>query len=101
MVQQYNTQGEKNIVTDALSRLDLAQKQHNEIQDTKITTQLSYVNQTDINEVLEEVFPMSPKDQRKDARLMKSLEEHKEYQLKKVEGQHLVTYKTRFTFQTH
>ena len=92
-------QGEKNIVADALSRLDLSQKQHDEIQDTKITTQLSYVNQTDINEVLEEVFPMSPKEikshQRKDARLMKSLEEHKEYQLKKVEGQRLVTYKSK------
>ena len=92
-------QGEKNIVTDALTRLELSQKQHDEIQDTKVTTQLSYVNQTDLNEVLEEVFPMSPKEikshQRKDARLMKSLEEHKEYQLKKVEGQHLVTYKSK------
>ena len=52
----------KNVVADALSHLDLTQKQHDMIVDTKNPPQLSYVNQTDINEVLEEVFPMSPNE---------------------------------------
>ena len=41
--------GEKNIIADALSRLDLSPKQHDIIDDTETTTKLSYVNQTDIN----------------------------------------------------
>ena len=53
--------GEKNVVADALSRLDLSPKQHDTIDDTETTTQLSYVNQTDIDEVSSEAFPMLPK----------------------------------------
>ena len=55
-------QGTKNVVADALSRLDMQPKQHDLISDTKVTTQLSYANQTDIDEILEEVFPLSPKE---------------------------------------
>ena len=53
--------GEKNVVADALSRLDLSPKQHDIIDDTETTTQLSYVNQTDIDEISSEAFPMLPK----------------------------------------
>ena len=53
-------QGEKNVVADALSRLDLTKQQYDEIVDTKTPSQLSYANQTDISEILEELFPMSP-----------------------------------------
>ena len=91
--------GEKNVVADALSCLDLTQKQHDMIMDTKNPPQLSYVNQTDIDEVLEDVFPMSPKEikkhQRKDKKLLKSVQENSCYQLKKVEGHNLVNYKDK------
>ena len=87
----------KNHVADALSRLDLTQKQHDMIMDTNNPPQMSYVNQTDIDEVLEEVFPMSPKEmkkyQRTDKKLLKSLRENSHCQLKKVED--LVHYKDK------
>ena len=41
------------MVADALSRLDLEPKKYDEIEDTKTLMQLSYVNQKDIDEVLE------------------------------------------------
>ena len=53
--------GKKNVIADALSHLDLSPKQHDTIDDTETTTQLSYVNQTDIDEVSSEAFPMLPK----------------------------------------
>ena len=53
--------GEKNVVADALSRLDLIPKRHDVLEDTSSPTQLSYVNQTDIDEVIKDAFPMSPK----------------------------------------
>ena len=40
--------GKKNIIVDALTRLDLSPKQHDVIDDTETTTQLSYVNQKDM-----------------------------------------------------
>ena len=80
-------QGPKNVVADALSRLDLKTKQHDEINDTQNPIQLSYVNQTDMDEVLESLFPMSPKEirshQEKDRKLLKSLEESDDYYLTK------------------
>ena len=88
----------KNVVADALSCLDLTQKQHDMIMDTK-NPHKSYVNQTGIDEVLEDVFPMPPKEikkhQRKDKKLLKSVQENSCYQLKKVEGHNLVHYKDK------
>ena len=57
--------GEKNVIADALSHLDLSPKQHDTIDVTEMTTQLSYVNQTDIDEVSSEAFPMLPKNNKK------------------------------------
>ena len=53
--------GEKNVIADALSRLDLMPKQHDVLEDTSTPKQWSYVNQTDIDEVIDDSFPMSPK----------------------------------------
>ena len=92
-------QGEKNVVADALSRLDLTKQQYDEIVDTKTPSQLSYANQTDISEILEELFPMSPQEikchQQKDEKLQKDLEEKHDYFIKKVEGQDLIMYRDR------
>ena len=67
-------QGVKNVVANALSRLDLEPKSQDEVQDTKTNNQLSYVNQTDVEEILEDVFPMSPweirQHQKKDKKLL-------------------------------
>ena len=90
-------QGEKNVVADALTRLDMQPKQHDVLEDTRTPVQLSYVTDTDINEVLEELFPMSPKEiyshQQRDQDLLKKLEVNEKYSLKKIEGQELITYK--------
>ena len=53
--------GEKNVIADALSRLDLKPKQHDVLEDTSTPTQFSYINHTDIDEVIEDAFLMSPK----------------------------------------
>ena len=49
--------------------------------------------------ILEDMFPMSPQEirqhQKKDKRLLKSLQEHKDYEVKRVEGKDLITYKKR------
>ena len=55
-------QGVKNVVADALSRLDLEPKTQDEVQDTKTPAQLTYVKQTDMEEILEDMFPMSPRE---------------------------------------
>ena len=56
-----HVKGKKNVITDALSHLHLSPKQHDVIDDTETTTQLSYVNQTDIDKISNEAFPMLPK----------------------------------------
>ena len=94
-----HVQGVKNMVADALSRLDLEPKSQDEVQDTKTNNQLSYVNQTDMEEILEDVFPMSPREirqhQKKDEKLLKSLQEHKDYDTKRIKGKDLIMYKKR------
>ena len=91
--------GVKNVVADAMSRLDLTEKHHDIIEDTTKDVQLSYANDKEMEEVMEDIFPMSPREikrhQRRDQKLMKSLEEHKDYNIKKVEGQNLIMYKNR------
>ena len=67
--------GENNVVADALSCLDLMPKQHDVLEDTSTPTQLSCVNQTDIDEIIKDAFPMSPKGirshQKKDKKITK------------------------------
>ena len=88
--------GEKNVVADALSRLDLKQKQHDEVADTKTNAELSYVNQEDIRE---ELFPMSPTEirshQQNDEKLLKNLRDNKEYRLKTIEGKEIIMYEDK------
>ena len=67
-----HVQGVKNVVADALSRLDLEPKSQDEVQDTKTNNQLSYVNQTDMDKILEDVFPMSPREIRQHQKRMKN-----------------------------
>ena len=92
-------QGHKNVVADALSRLDLQSKQHDEIDDTEHPTQLAYFKEEDVDNVLEEIFPMSPKEikshQEKDKKLQKSLQEREDYKIKKIEGQEVILYKKK------
>ena len=92
-------QGHKNVVADTLSRLDLQSKQHDEIDDTEHPTQLAYFKEEDVNNVLEEIFPMSPKEirshQEKDKKLQKSLQEQEDYKIKKIEGQEVILYKKK------
>ena len=87
-------EGKKNVVADALSRLDMIPKQYDVIAEDKKTTQLSYLSQEDI---LEEVFPMSPKEikshQEKDKQLLKYLQQDETYTITKVEGTELIHYK--------
>ena len=59
-----------------------------------------------MEEILEDVFPMSPREirqhQKKDKKLLKSLQEHNDYDTKRIEGKDLIMYKkNEFTFQTH
>ena len=65
-------ESKKNVIADTLSCLDLSPKQHDTIDDTETTTQLSYVNQTDIDEVSSEAFPMLPKTIKKLQKRIKS-----------------------------
>ena len=62
-----------------MSRLELTKCQYDEIIDTKTPPQLSYTNQEDITETMENLFPMSPREiknhQQKDKKLQQSLEE--------------------------
>ena len=82
-----HVQGTKNVVADALSRLDLKSKQHDLIEDTANPTQLSYTTEEEINEVLKQTFPMAPEEikshQRKDRTLLKWLEKDDKYHFKK------------------
>ena len=94
-----HVQGQKNVVADALSRLDLTPKQHDEINDTPHPTQLSYATEAEINEVMEELFPMAPKEirshQKKDKKLQQYLQSSDDYYLKEVEGKDLIMYKNK------
>ena len=65
-------QGVKNVVADAPSRLDLEPKSQDEVQDTKTNNKLSYVNQTDMEEILEDVFPIPPREIRQHQKRMKN-----------------------------
>ena len=93
--------GIKNVVADALSRLDMTPKQHDELEDTHKTIQLSYVTEKDI---LEETFPMAPTEirlhQQKDQKVLKYLKENKDFNLKRVEGKELITYKGKIYIPT-
>ena len=65
-----HVQAVDNVEADALSTLDLEPRLQDEVQDTKTPVQLRYVNQTDMEEILEDVFSISPRgirqDQKKD-----------------------------------
>ena len=67
-----HAQGVQNLFANALSRLDLEPKSQDEVQDTKANNQLSYVNETDMKEILEDVFPMSPREIRQHRKRIKS-----------------------------
>ena len=86
--------GKKNVVADALSRLDMQINKHDHKEDTVENQQLSYVTEEDI---IEEEFPMSPKEiashQTKDKKLIKYLQEDNRYTFNKVEGVKLIHYK--------
>jgi len=88
--------GEKNVVADALSRLQMTPKQHDELKWEPEKDQMSYVTEEDI---LEEVFPMSPKElfahQQKDKSLLSKLKDDPLYHTVKVEGKHLIHYKEK------
>ena len=88
--------GVKNKVADALSRLEMASKPHDEINDTHHTVQLSYVTQREIDN---ESFPMHPPLIRKcqeDERSLRRLVNHDpHYQKLEVEGETLVHYRNR------
>ena len=88
--------GQKNVVADALSRLDMETKRHDQVEDTEAKIQLSYVTE---GEILEEEFPMSPKEiakhQLKDKRLVKYIQEDSNYNFHMVEGIELIQYKNR------
>ena len=87
--------GVKNVVADALSRLDMSKKSQDELNDTAEPTQLSYVTE---KEIISESFPMSPieirEHQLKDSRVMEYAK-NPEYRIRKIEGQELVTFKKK------
>ena len=89
-------QGTKNVVADALSRLDMQTKVQDTQKDTEPSTQLSYLTEEDI---IEESFPMSPKEihqhQLKDKTLENKITQDKEYNYKKIEGKNLIHYRDR------
>ena len=64
--------------------------------DTEPSTQLSYLTEEDI---IEESFPMSPKEihqhQLKDKTLENKITQDKEYNYKKIEGKNLIHYRDR------
>ena len=71
-------------------------KQHIELKWDPEKVQMSYVTEEDI---LEEVFPTSPKElfahQQKDNSLLNKLKDNPLYHTIKVEGKHLVHYKEK------
>ena len=89
-----HVQGTTNVVADALSRLEMMPKQHDTLLEQPEQIQLSYLNEEDI---LEETFPMSPKEisshQRKNKDLIKSIQDKEHYHMLKVEGKELIHYK--------
>ena len=91
-----HVKGEKNVVADALSRLDMTTKQYDNISDLPEPSQLSYVTQGDIEE---EAFPMLPKQirrhQQADEQLINLFNTKDEYKSTEVEGVKLITYKGR------
>ena len=88
--------GVKNKVADALSRLEMASKPHDEINDTHHTVQLSYVTQREIDN---ESFPMHPplirKCQEEERSLRRLVNHDPNYQKLEVEGETLVHYRNR------
>ena len=95
-------QGTKNVVADALSRLDMQTKVQDTQMDTEPSTQLSYLTEEDI---IEESFPMSPKEiyqhQRKDKTLENKITQDKEYNYKKIEGKNLIHYRNKIYVPEH
>ena len=73
-----HVEGEKNVVADTLSRLDMEFKEGDEIATDEPATQLSYMNPM---EATAEEFPMNPtlikKFQRKDRELQRKLNSDK------------------------
>ena len=69
-------------------------KQHDTLLEQPEQIQLSYLNEEDI---LEETFPMSPKEisshQHKSKDLIKSIQDKEYYHILKVEGKELIHYK--------
>ena len=88
--------GEKNVVADALSRLDMSSSDYDTINDIHETRQLTYVTNTDIES---EEFPMSPelinKYQSRDKRLLRKAARLPNYDLRRVEKVKLIHFKGR------
>ena len=89
-------QGEKNKVADALSRLEMTPKKYDELDDTTVKRELSYVVQRDIED---ETFPMLPKlirkHQFKDKKLVQLVQNDQNYTLKRVEGTEIIHFKDK------
>ena len=89
-------EGKKNVVADALSRMDMSPKQYDEENDTHQDRQLSYLTTKDIEE---EKFPMSTalieQLQARDKTLLKKAKSASGYSLKSVEGHELIHYNDR------
>jgi len=87
--------GEKNVVADALSRLDMDKRTYDELEEQAYYT---YVTKEDIEE---EVFPMAPfviaKHQQRDKSLKKAAQTNKDYGIVTLEGYDLITYKGRIS----
>jgi len=87
--------GTTNIVADALSRLEIEQKDSDEIETENDRLQLSYMT---VREAKSEEFPMHPhlirKEQNKDNDLKRNIKEdqNKRYSKKKVEGVELIHF---------
>ena len=90
--------GERNVVADALSRLDMEYRERDEVDTQDTPPQLSYVSAKDVEEYQ---FPMDPRlirlEQKKDKELQRKIEvdQSERYTLRKVEGQNLVHDKER------
>ena len=75
----------KNVVAETLSHLDIEAKPYDSINDTHKTMELS-----DVKDIFEELFPMSPKEirshQQKDEKLLQCLEKDHKLSAKMLEG---------------
>ncbi len=90
-----HVKGERNVVADALSRLDMEFKESDERATDEIPVQLSYMNTA---EAKSEEFPMSPKliekHQRKDQELQRKVMNDKKnhFYVRKIENIELIHY---------